>query len=521
MLRVVNAVDEITAARLVEFLDPSTPWNRSLWSLSTVLTLREILEAAEANRVGILSDESVKRLGQLAIRLVGKDPGVPEGEKQVFSDALKSIPRYEGLAYHTIAQLSDALSVDYLRKWAATLNANPPPQPERSARSIAAHLLDSGFSGEFLHAWWTHQLYRDPMQLSLSEVCELAHQELAMRPVAEFEVLIAFKNAPKSASGFPKGWLNAKALSLWLRESRFDVGHVRACGGLIISIPARDSFAAAHLAADRIDHFIARSSMTTTDALQPWPALWVRGERTSFPFGPRPRGVRVKALYREDQIFTESDGNVDAAIDLLAHLENSSPSAAIAGGWAAMEALLAEPHDRAGAADSLASLVACSFPRAELTSLSYTAEPLCADLRTKLKACAENRDRALIIAHAISAGHTLNLRRHSDRAAHRRMTKLLQAPSKGLLDVQTHVADTFQRLYRQRNLILHGGKTNSVALRGSLRTAAKLVGAGMDRITHAWYVKGVRPLELAARARTAIRLVPDGNPGECVDLLGT
>ena len=131
---------------------------------------------------------------------------------------------------------------------------------------------------------------------------------------------------------------------------------------------------AAQLAAARIDHFVARSSVATNQPLEPWPVIWVRGKATTFPFGPRPRGVRVKALYREDQLFSASDTTVDAAIELLAHLESSSPSAAIAGGWAAIEALLAEPHDRSGAADSLASIVACSFPRAELTVLSYIAE---------------------------------------------------------------------------------------------------------------------------------------------------
>jgi hypothetical protein len=520
MLRLVNPVDEIAAARLVEFLDPSTPWNRSLWSLSTVLTLREILEAAEASRAGILSDESVKRLGQVAVRLLGKDPGVPDNEKQVLSDALKTAPRYDGLSYHTIAQLADAISADYLLRWSGALTANNPPQPERLARSIAAHLLDDGFSGEYLYAWWTNRLYKDPASLTLAEICGLAHQELAKLPAADFEVVVAFRNAPKSASGFPSAWKTARDLSLWLRENRFDVGEVRPSGGLTMTIRARDARAAAHRAGDRMDHIVARSSVTTTEPLQPWPAIWVRGERAAFPFGPRARGVRVKALYREDQIFAESESNVDAAIDLLAHLENSSPSAAIAGGWAAMEALLAEPNDRAGAADSLACLVACSFPRAELTALSYTAERLCPDLRGDLQSCRENRERALIIALAIAAGHDLHLRRHSDRAALRRMLKVLHGPSKGLSDVQTHVADTFQRLYRQRNLILHGGKTNSVALRGSLRTAAKLVGAGMDRITHGWYVKGIRPVELAARAKAAIRLVPEGDPRACVDLLG-
>ena len=245
----------------------------------------------------------------------------------------------------------------------------------------------------------------------------------------------------------------------------------------------------------------------------------MRGEGTTFPYGPRPRGVRVKALYREDQLFNESDSTVDAAVELLAHLESSSASAAIAGGWAAIEALLAEPNNRSGAADSLASIVACSFPRAELTVLSYVAERTCPDLQAELRACTENRDRAFVIARAIAGGHTLNLARHSDRAAHLRMEKLLNSPSKVLSDLQAHVADAFHRLYRQRNLILHGGKTNGVALAGSLRTASKLVGAGMDRIAHASYVRGIRPIELASRSKSAIILVPEGDPLACVNLL--
>jgi hypothetical protein len=331
---------------------------------------------------------------------------------------------------------------------------------------------------------------------------------------------VAFKNSPKSASGFPKGWLRSNQLSHWLRENHFAVAHVRPSGGLTLRIRARDANGAAQLAAARIDHFVARSSVATNEPLEPWPVIWVRGEVVTFAFGPRPRGVRVKALYREDQLFSESDTTVDAAIELLAHLESSSASAAIAGGWAAIEALLAEPHDRSGAADSLASIVACSFPRAELTALSYIAERTCPDLHSALQASSENRERARIIARAIVGGHTLNLQRHSDRAAHLRMHKLLDSPTKVLSDLQTHLADAFHRLYRQRNLILHGGKTNSVALGGSLRTASKLVGAGMDRIAHAWYVRNMRPIELAARSKSAILLVPGSDPLAAVNLLG-
>jgi hypothetical protein len=520
MLNPVNSADQVIAARLVELLDPSTPWNRSLWSINTLLTLREILEAVEASRSGVLGSDSLKRLSSLAIRLAGKDPGVLAAERQVLGEVLQNPPRHDGLAYHTVAQLLDRIAPDYLIRWAAALNETPQPQAERTARSIAGYLLDRGFSEEFLHGWFTKWLYQKETRLTLGELLQQAQTDLIQRPLLDFEVLIAFKNAPRSASGFPKGWLNSKQLSHWLRANKFDVTDVRASGGISLKIQARDANAAVQLASDKIDRFTARASVSTSVPLQPWPNIWVRGERAIFPFGPRPRGVKVKALYREDQLFSESNSSVDAAIELLAHLEGSSPTAAIAGGWAAIEALLAEPNDRAGAADSLASIVACSFPRAELTALSYTAEKTCPDLQSKLSECRENRERAIVIAQSIIDGHTLNLRRHSDKAAYFRMEKLLRAPSKVLSDIQAHVADAFHRLYRQRNLILHGGKTNSVVLEGSLRTSAKLAGAGMDRITHAWYVKGIGPIELAARSKSAIPLVPQDNPLACVNLLG-
>jgi hypothetical protein len=225
--------------------------------------------------------------------------------------------------------------------------------------------------------------------------------------------------------------------------------------------------------------------------------------------------------YREDKIFpgTPVPGIFDAAIELLSNLESSSPSAAVAGGWAAIEALLGEPNDRGGAAERLAALVACSFPRAELTVLSYLLEKSNPSLTESLAACAENRDRAKVVAKAIRSRGGLTLTASSDYAALERMQKLLRQPRKTLKDVKVHAADTFTRLYRQRHLVLHWGKTDAVALRASLRTAAPLVGAGMDRIAHGWYVDHLRPIELAARARVALSTIPDEDTDACVSLL--
>ena len=110
--------------------------------------------------------------------------------------------------------------------------------------------------------------------------------------------------------------------------------------------------------------------------------------------------------------------------------------------------------------------------------------------------------------------------RPSDAAAVERMRGVLSAPYLKLHDIQAHATNALLRLYRQRNLVLHWGKTDAVALRASLRTAAPLVGAGMDRIAHAWFVQKIRPLELAARARISLAVIGTRPGTNCLDLLG-
>lgn len=73
-----------------------------------------------------------------------------------------------------------------------------------------------------------------------------------------------------------------------------------------------------------------------------------------------------------------------------------------------------------------------------------------------------------------------------------------------------------RRLYRTRNIILHGGTTQGVALEASLHTAAPLVRAGLDRIVHAAYAEDLDPLDLSARAEAALQLV-NGETGLSAD----
>jgi hypothetical protein len=324
---------------------------------------------------------------------------------------------------------------------------------------------------------------------------------------------------PEGKYGMPEHWVENTKVSEWLRNNGFDVRKLRQNGGLWLKLRARDASSAVESAVEIVDRIAARVAVGKNTRLMPAPWAWVDGQKRPFPLRRRRRGVEVHALYRENQLYSDQVTSiVDGAIELVAPLVYGSPSAAVAGGWAAIEALLssAGESERVGAADRMASLVACSCPRAELTVLSYKLEEAGDPLTGQLRCCKDNRDRAILVADAIISGQTLNLPHPSDLAALARVEAILSDVQCSLRDIEGHVSVAFRRLYRLRNIVLHWGKTEAVALRAGLRTAAPLVGAGLDRIAHGWLVEGITPLELTARARVKLRSCEGSS---CVDLL--
>jgi hypothetical protein len=385
--------EQLVAARLLEFFDARTPWHRSLWNPGLVLTLNEILEASEAVRMSVLSEEALNFAIETSLKQVPLDPGAGGSQRlKALQTTLRPKLRFDGLDFLALRHLAQDMEAAYLNGWAAASSLPSKPTAERVARAIASHLLDLGFSADYLHRWWTYRLFHEQGERPLADLMLEGHA-LALMPPRNYDVLVVFESIAKTKSGLPTDWLNAPSVSQWLRKSGFDVAGVRQRGGLLFSVEARDGQAAADTTAEIIDNLAARASISTNDAFQYSPRAWVAGEKVPRDLRQRRRGVHVRALYREDAIYRRhSPSTVDAAFELLAPLETSSPTVAIAGGWAAIEALLSEPNDRGAAADRLAGLVACSFPRAELTFLSYVLEANDAALATKLKGVTKRRD---------------------------------------------------------------------------------------------------------------------------------
>ncbi len=520
MANSVNLREPIASARLMELLSPNPPWNRSLWNIGIVLGLTELHEACLAVTSGALGEPSLKKLCSSLTRQLGKEPTLSKAEKAYIQRQFSPLPLAHSTSHHAIATFASHFKLDYIQRWAEVVRSNSEFSIERFARSVATHLLDDGFSSEYLHAFIkTRTETADP--LSLPELCEELNREMTNTPTRDFQVLLLFEKSPRMSAGTPPDWLKPAAVSHWLESHGFSTTGIRPSFGLILTVQARDTYGAAIAGRNQLDRFAARAAIATGEQLRMLSFIWVNGADAPYPLNINTRGVRVKALYRENLIFSPSESNdVDAAIELLSHLDQSSPTAAIAGGWGAIEGLLGDPGNRSAAADNLAALVACSLPRAELTFLSYQAERKYPEIAEALLPFgARNRERSAYLARLIQEDQLPELPRLTDKAAVMRLKSILNSPSSEIATIKETVAEAFHRLYRQRNMILHAGKLDSVALEGSLRTVSKLAGAGMDRVAHGQYVQSIKPLALVARANLSITLINRESALNCVEML--
>lgn len=516
----VNPLENLAVVRLLELLSDRSPWNRSLWGIGVVLALEELYEAYEVMALGHLSEGSIKQMLASLYKRVGRHPAFTETERRLLNQHLQQVLNPGSVAHYMIRQIASVITVDYLTRWGKVVAAGK-FTVELFARSVAAHLLDAGFSAQYLRDFVNHHL-KVNVPFSLTQLCNDLQQELSDSPPRDFDVLFAFGAPPKMVNGIPATWLQAADVIAWLKTHGFDTGGVRAPAAFVFKVRARDFAGAAQAARSESDRHAARTLLATGRPLNRLPKLWVAGSPAPVDLDHDRRGVEVQELYREDRIFSaDSNKSVDAALELLAHLDGSSPVAAVAGGWGAIEGLLAPSYDRSAAADNLAGLVTCSFPRSELTKLAHLVRQDYPETYPALGNAASNRERSRVIASMIIDRTMPVLQGLSDQAAVTRMQKLFLNPKAELAVIRALIADSFHRLYRQRNLILHAGKLDSVALTPGLRTVAKLAGAGMDRVTHGHYVQALRPLDLVAKANVALELVDTANPLACVDLLET
>lgn len=490
--------------RAANFFDPAVHWQRALWNVGLVLSLQEVVEASDGVQAGAVSHSALTWLATSVRGHLGSDPGVgSDQERRALDGLLRKDLTAGGVNYAELKGWTAIISDKYLARWAQAVSAPDRPSREQASRALASHLLDRGFSGLTLRPWVHGLVAGDP--IDAAEVFSAADALLAGSE-AKFETMLLFEQPPRERHARPPEWRTAPEVSGWFATHGFPAP--RQHGGLLLELQAWDVHRAAEKAADVVDTLTARASVGTRDGLKFAAQVFVAGYPLPIRLS-RARRAEVRALEREDRLLLlDQSTPVDSALELLAHLNTAPAAVAAAAAWSAVESLLSGPgdQDKVITGDHLASLVACSWPRAELTTLAWERRnhPVPDALSAELAGFASNRERADRILRAIGANEDLSMQQAYQRMGFRRVEKLAKDPRTGLRAVRRRAEESLRRLYRQRNLVVHGGQTTGVALSGALRTAAPLVGAGLDRVTHASLTGRERPLELAARARLEI-----------------
>lgn len=524
-------------ARLTDFFsEEAIQWPRRLWDVGSLLALQELWEAGSWESLNVLSPAATDwQRGQLQ-KVIGPDIGLGERElRSELTSVLRDRTRDPSPARRRLKQIIEHARVGYLDRWEAAVRADEKPKVERLSRTVAAHLLDLGYTAGFLSDW-VRGLRSDGV--TADEIVGSA-ADLARWDPQYYEVLVPLVGIPQreKLAAPLDSWRSKTAVIEWLHEHDYSTAGVRVGGGFVYRFSARDPHGAASQARAMVDRLVARSTFLrrNRDGVTPMGQVWVAGHSEPIPLATPARGADVLSLVHEEHMY-RVDGRrskIDDALELAAPINRGALGPAVAGGWAAVESLLTHPDDpqaeersgKAVAADRLAAIITCSWPRAELTSLAHHHSPGTDDdeIAAQLQQCATNRERARVIADALRGGAALDFRAYrnlgSEQAAADRMRDLLKSPQRTLRDVRDAFTVAIRRLYRARNIVLHGGSTQGVALEASLRTAAPLLGAGLDRIVHAALAEGIEPLDLAARADVSLGLVGGETELSVVDLL--
>jgi hypothetical protein len=515
---------EAVLTRVIDYSTLYEAWPRRLWDLGAVLSLKELHESCAWVAEGALHQPAVDWQKARLLPLLGPDRALGDGLlRRELTNLLKGPLQAPSTTVRRLADLIETVDAGYLARHAAALDAGSAMSVERLARTLTSHLLDSGFSMPAVRRWAQGHLGNG---LSASELLRSAQTDLELG-LQRYEVLLPCLKIPQRQTlteGVASYRPRRQAIA-WLKEHGHPLPSFDVDGAFCFTVEARDPYTAADQARELAERLLARDAFgAQSKHLEFADVLYAEHVAQALPLRRDSRFGRVPSLLQEAQMYTVTSerGRLDAALELAAPLNHGSIAAAVSGAWSAAESLLFSAADQTGdddrgrvvVATRLAELVACSWPRAELTALSYRLDPTSDPaLHARLEQAGTNQERAAVLEQALRDGTAAtpvqSTRTASDTRALQRMQQLVADPAPLLSEV-AHICETsFRRLYRSRNVIAHAGATSALAHASTLRVSAPLLGAGLDRIAHAYLVRRVDPLVLAAQAHNSLLLVGD------------
>lgn len=537
------------ATRMIELIDVRSPWNRSLWQLGTIQSVMEVLECAQATWSGAIGNpQALEHVSSRCSAQVRADIGIgADPVRENLAEKLTRLAPKKNDAKLTtstravltaeIEELIDRAKRDYLSRWDQHISTNgiTADELEKIARLVLTHLLDDGFDRRHIHGFLKAMLAKTEDKV-LHEIIVRGH-DMCREPerTFSFAVPIRFGNRMRNAPSLQPHLLDLEEFRKEIvgvpnkapHENFFHRTVSQDSAAVIsLSYAARDPHAAARKLHEGLRKIEERASVGRgrSGILAFSRIVFDRTHKTLRDLEPpENEQVIVPSLDRHGLYTASLNTQLDNALGLLSSRKDLSSVASVAMLWAAVEGLLGHPGAQGiEAADGLAAIVACSFPRAELEDL--LSKPMRQDildlgLGTEIQT-ARGSDKARLLLEGLrkhGSNVFVDLR---DVAAAERVLQMDAEPKATITRIQNYFIDVFRRLYYQRNFIMHAAKFDSVSLPSTISSAPKLVAAGVDRVVHSQHVRRpVHPLALVARAKNEIDLLGSDGAREIFRLL--
>ncbi|MGF9753761.1 hypothetical protein AAII07_01035 [Microvirga sp. 0TCS3.31] len=519
---------QLVGWRLMELMDHRTPWHRGLWQVGTIDTLHEVLEYAQGAADGPASPQGLEYVCDRALVRLSSDEGLSPALVALAEPLLRAKGhKKDGLINprhaDALRELIRRGESTYLSLWAERVAAQGVERQdvEKVARAAGAHLLDQGFSADHIHGWLRSSL--SGKGTGLPDLLAKAASMCAEEP-RHFEAVVPFQRLPPEVIRVAHDrFLDREQLSKYCSATGVDVPKFRGPGALIFGVTARDPQGAVEAVADTVRRLASRAAvgLSKAEVATSGEVLVSPGKRNWRPLTSWRKELMVPSLVRRSLLLPESSEAtaLDDAFELLAAVETSTSWASVAASWAAVEGLLARPGESGvSAADALADIVACSFPRAELTGLMESLSHMDVAISAEIRSAATQAERIAITLAGLRANDLPPMEHPADEAAVVRMQLMANDPLVVLDRVRNYFSDAFRRLYNQRNLVMHRGSSTSRLMPATLRTSPPLVAAGVDRLVNAEVnTPQVSALELATRAAASLQLAQADDLGAMLD----
>jgi hypothetical protein len=496
--------------RILELTSTQAPWHRRLWRGGTMELAQEFL--TDSVRPGAREIAIADRRKHL-MNALRTDHGIDDfGKrietlaKEISTDSDPTSHAWIALRHH-LAEMSDA----YLTNWAVALRAPPSNRPvdtEGAARRLTAHILGSGMHKNSLHRW-LRDVQSRPTAVTPDDFLRQADRRLKA-PQKVFTFCVPVDKLPpfKITAETAPGWMTATETADWKHRHAPEAKPVRHQGSFLIEITARDVNSAADAARDVIAHLKTKFQLGSRNSIGILSAMWSMQRRSEFPTVATNRMINLASFGRLDKLQNLTTADYLAnTLALVEPLQTAAPHIAVISGWSAIESLLVGPADTEDivAARRFSLIIAASLMRAEFTRLAktYTDENDNADARA-LKKCRTNNQRAKLFQTLAFTRPDLTLTKVTDNLALQRVRPALLDPRREINNIVEILTREFTRLYRKRNMVVHGGQIHGANLHSISETLTPLIGAGIDRIVHAELQFGVTPIELSAIAQARV-----------------